>query len=120
MRFLALATSSDEYFERLTPAEAEAASRAEAARAWELYLEGVIRDISFRTDRRDVVIILEAVDEQAARDALATLPFVADGAVSFEVIGLRPYDGWEGLFAKPVGAPDDGRHRSADHRSTRP
>jgi hypothetical protein len=98
MRFLALATSDDDAFERLTPAQAPAGSRAEALRAWELYREGTIREISFRTDRRDVVILLEAPDEQAARDALATLPFVRAGLVTFEVIGLRPYDGWEGLF----------------------
>ena len=76
MRFLALATSDDAPFERLPPPEARAASRAEARRAWELYLDGTIREISFRTDRRDVVILLEAVDERAARAALATLPFV--------------------------------------------
>ena len=96
MRFLALATSDDDYFARLTAAEAAAGSTAEAARAQELYEAGIIRDISFRTDRRDVVIVLEVPDEDAARAALATLPFAAAGAISFEVIGLRPYDGWAG------------------------
>jgi hypothetical protein len=94
LRFLALATSDDDYFASLTPAASASGSRAEAARAWELYQDGIIRDISFRTDRRDVVILLEAPDEDAARAALATLPFAAAGAISFEVIGLRPYDGW--------------------------
>jgi hypothetical protein len=101
VRFLALATSRDESFERLTPADAAAASRAEAARAWELYRDGVIRDISFRTDRRDVVILLEAPDEPSARAALDSLPFARAGAITFEVIGLVPYDGWERLFTDP-------------------
>jgi hypothetical protein len=100
VRFLALATSDEDYFGRLEPARATAGSKAEAARAWELYQDGVIRDISFRTDRRDVVILLEAPDEAAARAALATLPFVQAGAISIELIGLRPYDGWEGLFGE--------------------
>jgi uncharacterized protein with GYD domain len=95
VRFLALATSDDDYFARLSAAESVAGSRAEAARAWELYQDGIIRDISFRLDRRDVVIVLEAPDEAAARAALATLPFASAGAITFEVIGLRPYDGWE-------------------------
>lgn len=102
MRFLALATSDDGYFARLTGAEAASGSRAEAARAWELYQDGTIRDISFRTDRRDVVILLEAPDEETARAVLATLPFAAAGAITFEVIGLRPYDGWAGDFRTPL------------------
>lgn len=102
MRFLALATSDDGYFERLTPAEAAAGSAAEAARARELYQAGIIREISFRTDRRDVVILLEAPDEEAARAALATLPFVAAGGITFEVIGLRPYDGWADDASTPL------------------
>ena len=101
MRFLALATSDDDYFARLTAAEAAAGSTAEAARARELCEAGIIRDIRFRTDRRDVVIVLEAPDEAAARAALATLPFAAAGAISFEVIGLRPYDGW--AAGRPTG-----------------
>lgn len=99
MRFLALATSDDAYFAGLTPADAAAGSRAEAARVWELYRDGVIREVSFRTDRRDVVILLEAEDIAAARAALDSLPFVAAGAVTFELIGLQAYDGWGSLFA---------------------
>ncbi len=98
MRFLAIATSDDEWFARLWPAEAASASRAEARRAWDLVQAGVIREISFRTDRRDVVIVLEAVDEAAACEALGTLPFARAGAIAFEVFGLRPYDGWAWLF----------------------
>jgi hypothetical protein len=96
VRFLALATSDEDWFARLTPAESAAGSRAEATRAWELSQDGIIRDISFRADRRDVVILLEASDEDGARAAVATLPFAAAGAISFEVFGLRPYDGWAG------------------------
>ena len=103
MRFLALATSDDDHFARLTPAEAAAGSRAEAARVWELYREGVIREISFRTDRRDVVVLLEADGVAEAQAALDSLPFVAAGAVTFELIGLHAYDGWASLFADAAG-----------------
>jgi hypothetical protein len=99
MRFLALATSRDEYFSALDAAEGDSMARAEARGAWELYRAGVIRDISFRTDRRDVVIILEVSDEVAAREALDSLPYVPAGGMTFELIGLRPYDGWARLSA---------------------
>jgi hypothetical protein len=99
MRFLALASSVDAYFEALDPGRAAAEARAEARRTWELYLSGVICEIHFRTDRRDAVIVLEAADEAAAREALATLPYVRAGGLTFEVIGLRPYDGWARLLA---------------------
>ncbi len=103
MRFLALATSDDGFFERLPPETAAELERAEAARSWELYRDGVIREMSWRSDRPDVVILLEAVDRAAAEAALSTLPFVEAGGITFEIVGLRPYDGWQRLFGP--GAP---------------
>ena len=73
---------------------------AEAKRAWELTQSGVIHEMHFRTDACEAVLNLECSDEQEARDALATLPLVREGLISFEVIGLRPYDGFSGLFVR--------------------
>lgn len=99
MRFLALATSDEAAFERLSPEAAEALASAEARRTWELVQAGAIRCIDFRTDRRDVVMILEAEDEVTAWAILGSLPMVEAGSISFELVGLRPYDGWARLFA---------------------
>lgn len=99
MRFLALGSEVDISFPGMTREEAARLGRREARRAWELYQAGTIREISFRTDVHRTVMILEAADEQAARDALGTLPFVQAGALSFEVYGLTAYDGWARLFA---------------------
>lgn len=98
MRFIALGSEVDSSFPGLSPEEAAALGRAEALRAWALYQAGIVREISFRTDARMSVMILEAPDEATARDALATLPFVQAGRLTFEVIGLRAYDGWARLF----------------------
>ena len=98
MRFIALGSVVDTTFPGLTPGEAAALGRAEARRAWELHQAGVIREISFRTDRRATVMLLEANDEATARSALASLPFVRAGRLTFEIAGLRPYDGWARLF----------------------
>jgi muconolactone delta-isomerase len=99
MRFMALGSEVDSTFPGFSSDEAAALGRAEARRAWELHQAGIVREISFRTGVRRTVMILEAPDEDAAREALASLPFVRAGLLAFEVIGLRPYDGWARLFA---------------------
>jgi hypothetical protein len=99
MRFIALGSLVDTSFPGLTREEAAALGRAEARRAWELHQAGIVREITFRTDAHRSIMFLEAPDEAAAREALGSLPFVRAGLLAFEVIGLRPYDGWARLFA---------------------
>ena len=99
MRYLALGSQVDISFPGRTREEATALGRAEARRSWELYQAGVIREASFRADVHRSVLVLEAPDEAAAREALGSLPFVRAGVLSFEIIGLVPYDGWARLFA---------------------
>ena len=75
--------------------------KAEAARAWELYQSGVIREMYFRADREEAVLVLECRDVHEAEKQLATLPLVKAGLIAFEVIPLRAYPGFERLFAPP-------------------
>lgn len=79
-------------------------ARSEAAKAWELYQVGVIRELYFRQDRSEAVLILECADVEAAEAALATLPFVEAGLIAFEIIPLGPYPGFARLFADDVGS----------------
>ena len=72
--------------------------KAEAARVWELYLEGVIRELYFRADRTDAVLILECSSPEEAQGVLSSLPLVEAGLISFEVIPLRAYPGFSRLF----------------------
>lgn len=73
--------------------------RAEAARVYELQQEETIREIYFRQDSPDAVIILECPTIEAAQDALSTLPLVKQGLVTFDLIPLKPYPGFFRLFA---------------------
>lgn len=101
MKFLAIEKS-------LSGASAEASGpllREEAARVWSLHREGVIRELYFRADRREAVLVLEARDGGEANEVLATLPLVRENLVAFEVIPLVPYSGFERLFT------DSGRER---------
>ena len=74
-------------------------ARAEAARAWELHQAGVIRELYFRADQTSAVLVLECADLDEAQAALATLPFVAGGLITFELIPLVAYPGFARLFA---------------------
>ena len=73
--------------------------KAEALKVWELYQAGAFRELYFRADRPDAVLVLECADVEAARQALDTLPLVKEGLIAFDLIPLRPYPGLARLFA---------------------
>jgi muconolactone delta-isomerase len=72
--------------------------KAEALRVWRLYQEGVIRELYFRQDRHEAVLILECADTAEARQVLDSLPLVKSSCIAFDVIPLIPYPGFERLF----------------------
>ncbi len=73
--------------------------KAEARRAWELHQAGVIRELYFRADRREAVLVLECADVDEARSALDTLPLMRAKLIAFELIPLMAYPGFARLFA---------------------
>ncbi|HHY58605.1 MAG TPA: superoxide dismutase, partial [Chloroflexi bacterium] len=73
-------------------------ARAEALRAWALYQEGVVRELYFRADKTEAVLVLECTDVEEAATVLATLPMVQAGLITFELIPLRAYPGFARLF----------------------
>jgi hypothetical protein len=78
---------------------------AEAAQLWDLVQAGIVRETYFRSDRRAAVLVLECADLHEARSHVDTLPFVREGLITFELIGLRPYPGFARLFADRTAAP---------------
>jgi hypothetical protein len=73
--------------------------QAEAARVWELYQAGIFREIYFRQDCSEAVLMLEWADMSEAETVLHTLPLVKAGLITFELIPLKPYPGFAQLFA---------------------
>jgi len=73
--------------------------QAEARRAWELQQAGIIRELYFRADRSEAVLILECADVDEARSVLDTLPLVRENLIGFELIPLIAYPGFARLFA---------------------
>lgn len=74
--------------------------RAEAARAWELYQAGVIRELYFRQDIHSAVLVLECQDVEEAESVLGTLPLVKEGLIAFDIMPLVAYPGFSRLFAE--------------------
>ncbi|UCC54133.1 MAG: hypothetical protein JSV68_09195 [Anaerolineaceae bacterium] len=74
--------------------------REEAARVWELYQAGVLREIYFRQDRSSAVLVLECADVGEARMVLDTLPLAKEELIAFDIIPLAPYPGFARLFTK--------------------
>jgi hypothetical protein len=73
--------------------------KAEAARAWELYQSEEIREMYFRADREEAVLILECASVKEAETTLGTLPLVKAGLIAFEIIPLKAYPGFARLFS---------------------
>jgi hypothetical protein len=74
-------------------------TKAEALRAWELYQSGIIRELYFRQDRKEAVLVLECRDIKEAESVLDSLPLVKEKLIAFDLIPLIPYPGFARLFA---------------------
>ena len=57
-------------------------AKAEARRVWELHQSGLIRELYFRADRNEAVLVLEGASAAEAREVLGTLPFVRNQSIS--------------------------------------
>lgn len=88
MQFISISRRRTETF---APEAFEALLGAEGLRVRELYAEGTVRSIWGRDDVPGAVMLLEAVDEAAARGALDSLPLAQRGMLEIELTPLRAY-----------------------------
>ena len=74
---------------------------AEIQAVWDLYAQGVARELYTRAGQPGrVVLMVESASLEAAREALATLPFVQLGLIDLELIPLGPFTGLSRLFQR--------------------
>ena len=71
---------------------------AEARRVWDMYQADVLREVYFRAESANGVLLFEVPDVAAARAAVDSLPLVAAGLIDFDLVPLRPYPGFARLF----------------------
>lgn len=72
--------------------------KVEAAHVWELYQKGIIREMYFRADRNEAVLMLECGSIEEGERELSNLPLVREGLIRFEIIPLKSYSGFSRLF----------------------
>ena len=75
-------------------------AKEEARKVWDLVQAGVVRETYFRADRSEAVLVLECQTVDEAREVLSALPFVKNQLITFELIPLKAYSGFERLFMK--------------------
>ena len=82
----------------ITPDQYQPFLKPEAARVWELYQSGHVREAYFNAEKHTAVLVLECSDLQEANNLLQTLPLVEAGLITFDLLPLVPYDGFARLF----------------------
>jgi hypothetical protein len=73
-------------------------AREEMAALWQLYRDGVVREM-YSPGRPGAVLVLEAAGPPEAQAAVAGLPLATAGLIVFEFIELHPFSAFEVLFA---------------------
>lgn len=71
----------------------ESLLKKEARYVFELYLSDIMREIYF-TENNSAVLVLEAKSKLAAKQTLNALPLVKSGKIKFDIMELRPYNGY--------------------------
>lgn len=89
MKVIAIASRSESH----APEDFTPHLEAEATQALKLFAGEQFREIYSRTDGKGAIIVLEANDEDHARDILGTLPLAKLGMLNFEIYGTKPYRG---------------------------
>jgi len=75
----------------------EAVLAEEAAHVFQLYLSDHIREIYF-TEDKNAVLVLEADSKNTAKELLDSLPLVKSKKIWFDMMELRPYNGFERII----------------------
>ena len=82
------------------PEQLQQHAPAEIRAVWDLYEQGIVREFYTRANEAGrVVLMLEAPSEEAAKDALASLPFARLHLIDFDLIPLGSFVGLSRLFA---------------------
>ncbi len=73
---------------------------AEAKHAWQLYKDGIFRELYFRQDHPGVVVVMECFDVEEAEAIMADLPLVKADLIEIDFVPVGPFVVFEELFAK--------------------
>ena len=78
--------------------EQEQLLKQEAKVLWDLQKNGIIRSIWFAKYTREAILIIEAENTIRAKEIIDTFPLVNEGLITYDIIELVAYNGYERLF----------------------
>ncbi len=78
--------------------EQEQLLKQEAKVLWDLQKNGIIRNIWFTKNSREAILIIEADDTIRTKEIIDTFPLVKEGLITYGIVELVAYDGYERLF----------------------
>ena len=78
--------------------EQEQILKQEAKVLWNLQKKGVIRSIWFTKNTREAILIIEAEDTIRTKEIVDKFHLVENGLISYDIVELIAYDGYERLF----------------------
>jgi hypothetical protein len=84
-------------------AEVSRHADAELRALWELYRDGVVREM-YSPGSAGAILVLEAESVKEADRQVARFPLVASGTMVPEIIELHPFAAIEMLFATPTAS----------------
>jgi hypothetical protein len=73
---------------------------AEAAQAWQFYASEQIRQMHYIADMSGAVMLWEGESMESVTHEVQKLPMVKEGILTCEILPLKPYTGYESLFAQ--------------------
>ncbi|NDJ19416.1 hypothetical protein [Myxacorys almedinensis] len=73
---------------------------AEAAQAWQFYASEQIRQMHYIADMSGAVMLWEGESVESVTHEVQKLPLVKEGILACEILPLKPYTGYESLFAQ--------------------
>lgn len=73
----------------------------EARDVYKMYLSGHLREHYFN-EEKCAVLVLECKDREQARELLASLPLVENNLITFEIMELLPYTGYDRILGATI------------------
>jgi len=78
--------------------EKEQLLKQEAKVIWSLQKKDIIRSIWFTKNTREAILIIEAENSIRTKEIVDTFPLVEKGLITYDIVELVAYDGYERLF----------------------
>ena len=78
--------------------EQEQLLKQEAKVLWNLQKNGIIRNVWFTKNTKEAILIIEADDTIRTKEIIDTFPLVKEGLITYDIVELVAYDGYERLF----------------------